>query len=95
LNLHDLLELRSGVGNRLLRLAVLHHQRLAGEFAEVHEDVGSLGRRQHHLLDRHRHVEQAAFGADLPQRRAADVKAQDPRIAAIENAEAIHARLDV
>ena len=43
--------------------------------AEVDQDVRALGRRQNELLHRHRAVEQAALGSDLPHRQAAEVEA--------------------
>ena len=39
--------------------------------------------------------QKAAFGADLPHPRAADVEVQYPRVATVQNAEPIQARLDL
>jgi hypothetical protein len=72
---------------------VLHHEPAAGELAEVDEHVCPLGRREHQPLHRHRLVPHPALGADLPETRATDVEAEDPRVAAVEDPQAVHARL--
>ena len=41
------------------------------------------------------HVPHAALGTDLPQARTADVEAQDPRVASVQDPEAVHPGLDV
>jgi len=68
---------------------------LPAKLAEVHDHVGALGRREHDLIDRNRDIEQPAFGADLPERRTADVETENARVAAVEDAQPVHPWLDI
>jgi hypothetical protein len=74
---------------------VLHHQTSAGEPAEVDEHVRPFGGSEHQLVHRHRLIPHSALGADLPEARTADIEVQNACVAAVQDAEPVHARLDV
>jgi hypothetical protein len=86
----------AGAGvDRRTRLVVPQQQRLPGNAAEVDDHVGPLGRCEHELVDLDRAIPHTALGPDLPEADAADVEAEDARVAAVQDPEPIHPGLDL
>ena len=71
------------------------HEPCAGKPAEIDKHVGSLGRSQYQTSGSDWNIPQAGIGSDLPEVQAADVDVQDASIAAVQDPEPIHARLNI